>query len=199
MPNTNLNIQEAFDRAQLVAIGGSAGSFDPLLEILEGIPTHSQKVWIVMLHRQRQQKTQLVQLLEYHSSLPVKEAEDKEQLIGGHVYIAPANYHLLIEQDLSCELDAGNPVHFCRPSIDVLFDSLALSLGKNCCTILLSGANADGARGMEKVKSKGGLCLLQDPNSATYATMPEKASELKAYHALVPGTEFRSLIKRLHQ
>ena len=104
----------------------------------------------------------------------------------GHVYFAPPNYHLLVEADGGLALSADEPVNFSRPSIDVLFESLAHSFGRRALGILLSGANADGAAGLAAVKARGGLTWVQAPVTARVATMPEAALKLAEHHVLTP-------------
>ncbi len=182
---------------RLVAIGGSAGSFNPLLSLVEAIPSSSQQSWVVLLHRNSHTKSNLISLLQHHCKLKVKEAEDKEPLEPGVLYVAPSAYHLLLETDFSWQLDAGEPLWHCKPAIDVLFESVADAAGKEACGILLSGANQDGAQGLRRIKQKGGLCLLQDPKDAMYPSMPTAAIKLKAQHHLFTETQAGELIRQL--
>ncbi|TNE80666.1 MAG: chemotaxis protein CheB [Bacteroidetes bacterium] len=195
MIESNIHI-EPF-KGKLIAIGGSAGSFNPLLALLEAIPSASQHSWVVLLHRNSQKKSNLISLLQHHCKLKVKEAEDKEPLEPGVVYVAPSAYHLLLESNFSWQLDAGEPLWHCKPAIDVLFDSVADAAGKEACGILLSGANQDGAQGLRRMKLKGGLCLVQDPKDAMYPSMPSAATKLKAQHQLFSEAQSGQLIKQL--
>jgi len=193
------HIVKKFQACHLVSLNGSAGSFDGLLQFIEHIPAASNKIWLYTIHRKKAQKTQLIQLLQHHSKLPVKEAEDKEALKPGKIYVSPSNYHLLLEDDFSCELDAGEPVHFCRPSIDVLLESLARTSPELICAILFSGANGDGGEGMLKLHDKGGLCLVQDPADAQYPAMPQSALDRGAVHLSFSKKSIPELLKKLHQ
>src|SRR5690606_14100242 len=108
---------------------------------------------------------------------PVKEAEEKEFLRRGQVYLVPGDYHLLIERDGSVSLDISEKVHFSRPSIDVTLESAAEIYGEKLAVILLSGASPDGAEGLRQVKESGGLCMVQHPGSAEMSVMPKLAIE----------------------
>ena len=108
----------------------------------------------------------------------MKEAEDKEPIRGGVAYVAPPNYHLLVEPDLCLSLSSDEPVLYSRPSIDVLFESAADAYGNSVAAVVLTGANSDGARGLRAVADAGGLTLVQNPESAEARAMPEAALAL---------------------
>jgi two-component system chemotaxis response regulator CheB len=111
-------------------------------------------------------------------SLNIKEADEKENIQAGYVYFAPPNYHLLIENDKTFSLSTDEKVNYSRPSIDVLFESAANAYGPRLAAIILTGANNDGAEGLRRIKQKGGLVIVQDPQSAENSYMP--AAALKA-------------------
>jgi two-component system chemotaxis response regulator CheB len=121
------------------------------------------------------------QYLATRCALPVVEAEDKEPLHAGRVYLAPPDYHLLVE-DGTLALSLEAPVAFSRPSVDVLFESAADSYGPDMAAVVLTGANADGSRGVVTVRDAGGLVLAQDPEEAERAEMPEAAIATGAVH-----------------
>jgi two-component system, chemotaxis family, protein-glutamate methylesterase/glutaminase len=112
------------------------------------------------------------------SALTVKDADEKEAIRPGFVYFAPANYHLLIETDHTFSLSIDPKVNYSRPSIDVLFESAANVYGPRLIAILLTGANNDGAKGLQLIKEKGGLVIVQDPRSAEFSFMPEAALQV---------------------
>ena len=116
------------------------------------------------------------------------EPEDKEPIRPGTIYLAPQNYHLLVEDDHSFSLDYSEPVNFSRPSIDVSFESIAGLFRTHTLAILLSGANKDGAAGLGKVIKAGGLALIQSPETAHYPAMPKAAMDLNS-SALVQNPE----------
>ncbi|MFL6578025.1 MAG: chemotaxis protein CheB, partial [Povalibacter sp.] len=120
----------------------------------------------------------LPELLKRDCALPVKQAEDKEPLAPGTVYLAPPGYHLLLESHRAFALSIDAPVHFSRPSIDVLFESAADAYGRDLLAILLSGASSDGAAGLQEVHIAGGVTAVQAPDSAEAATMPAAALAL---------------------
>ena len=109
------------------------------------------------------------------TKLKVKEVEDKDYILPGHVYIAPPDYHLLLEDENTFSLDASEKIYFSRPSIDVTFESVAEVFGAAVIGILLSGANADGAIGLSKIQQAGGFTIVQDPESAEVDYMPRQA------------------------
>ncbi|MGV3767623.1 MAG: chemotaxis protein CheB [Chitinophagaceae bacterium] len=156
-------------------IGGSAGSIDVLLTMLPALKPDFNGVVILVLHRKRYDDAVLASLFTEKAKLPVKEAEEKERLQPGTVYLAPADYHLLLEKDHSFSLDYSEKVHYCRPSIDVSFESAADVFGNRMAAILLSGANADGVEGLKQVKNAGGFTIVQSPDFALVDYMPKQA------------------------
>jgi two-component system, chemotaxis family, protein-glutamate methylesterase/glutaminase len=139
----------------------------------------------------------LVEVLRNRCRLAVKEAEDKEPLRAGFVYVAPPNYHVLLERDRSLSLSVDDKVHFSRPSIDVLFESAAQAYGKAAAGVLLTGANEDGAHGLAAVRAAGGTTFVQDPETASIRTMPEAALRLNPQHRVVPLLEIASALGEL--
>ena len=160
---------------KLVIIGGSAGSLRALFHLLAPLEPAYPFSILLVLHRQSGQDTQLDEILSKRTGLASKEVEEKESIQPGCIYICPADYHVLIEENYTFSLDDSEKVNYSRPSIDVVFTSAADVYGKNLVGILLSGANADGADGLFYIKSKGGTTIVQDPADAGVAYMPEKA------------------------
>lgn len=158
----------------VVVIGGSAGSLEVLISMLEGLRNMNLAL-IVVIHRKGTLHSTLAELLNLRSVVMVKEAEEKEDVRAGYVYIAPADYHLLIEKNGTLSLDYSEKVNFSRPSIDVTFECAAQVYGDKAVGILLSGGNADGVEGMKKIKKAGGLCVVQDPATALVSFMPQHA------------------------
>ena len=158
----------------LIVIGGSAGSLDALLHILPMLESPPAPV-IIVLHRKYSNDTTLSDLFSTRTRLKVKEVEDKDPLKKGRIYIAPADYHLLIEKEKTFTLDDSEKINYSRPSIDVTFQSAADVFGEKLACILLSGANADGTEGFEYVQSLGGITIAQDPGSAEVPFMPRHA------------------------
>ncbi len=159
----------------LLLIGGSAGSLVVLLEVLPQITIKASVAIVIIVHRKNTPDSLLSELLASRSGLSVKEIEDKEPLLGGEVYIAPADYHILFETDDTISLDFSEKVNFSRPSIDVAFSSAAEVYKEKLSCLLLSGANADGVRGLEEVKALNGRPFVQDPDTAETPYMPQQA------------------------
>lgn len=159
----------------LIVIGGSAGSLDTILQVLSAFRINDRTALVIVLHRKSDSDSLLIDLFGVRSIFPVKEAEDKEQIQGGHAYLAPADYHLLLEKNHTFSLDYSEKINYSRPSIDVTFESAALSYGRNLLCVLLSGANADGTSGLRTVAQSAGTIIVQSPESAGVPFMPQYA------------------------
>lgn len=166
--------------SKLVVIGGSAGSLDVVLKIAASLPLQSCAAFVIVIHRRADAESILAGLLSGRTSLAVKEVEDKEDLHVNTIYVAPPDYHLLLEDRHTFSLDYSERLHFSRPSIDVTFESAAQVFGSHCLGILLSGANADGAAGLKKLHDVGGFTIAQEPSSADVSYMPQQAIALNA-------------------
>jgi len=161
---------------QLLIIGGSAGSLDILLELLSAIRPPADMAIVVIIHRKSgDDGSVLIEILKDKTGLAAEEAEEKIPLTGNTIYIAPGDYHLLIEKEKTFSLDASEKVNYSRPSIDVSFESAANAFGEKVIAILLSGANNDGTAGLIAVKHCGGITIVQEPSSAALSFMPEFA------------------------
>jgi two-component system chemotaxis response regulator CheB len=162
----------------LVTIGCSAGGIEALKKLLPAIRMDTSIAFVVVLHTSPDSETKFTELFSSLCNVPVKEAEDKENIEPGRIYFAPAGYHLLIESNRSFSLSTEEPVQFSRPSIDVLFESAAVALKREVLAIILTGANSDGAAGIKEVLECGGTALVEDPLTARYPTMPQAAIQL---------------------
>ena len=160
---------------QVVALVGSAGGLRCFVRVLEDLPAHLAAAVICVLHLQAAQPSMLAQILARASSLAVKEAEAGDVLEPGHVYVAPPDAHLVVRADGGLRLDTTPPIHFLRPSADVLLESLAAAYGADAMAIVLSGSGRDGALGAAAVKAAGGIVLAQDEESSEYFGMPAAA------------------------
>jgi two-component system chemotaxis response regulator CheB len=160
---------------EAIVIGGSAGALPVLQPILGAIVPPLRVPLLVVLHLREGRRSLLVDVLSRVTRLPVVEAEDKQVLSPGQVYVAPPGYHLLVEDKHSLALSLDRPEHYSRPSIDVLFESAALVFGASLLGVLLSGASADGAAGLSTITRCGGISIVQAPGSASHRTMPEAA------------------------
>ena len=165
---------------RIVVIGGSAGSLEVILQIINGIPKNPNAVFIIVVHRRNDKDSILENLLSYKALLPVKEVEDKEPIVNNTIYLAPPDYHLLVENENTFSLDSSEKVHFCRPSIDVTFESVSETFKSKVIAVLVSGANADGAQGLLATRRAGGHTIAQNPATAEVGFMPAQAINLQA-------------------
>jgi two-component system chemotaxis response regulator CheB len=170
----------------LIAIGTSLGGLNALLSVVRQLPRDLPAALVVVQHRGVSQDTGLVDLLQQHTALTVVEAEDKMALKPGIVFVAPADYHLLVEDRESLALSTDAAVRSARPSIDVLFESAADAYGDALIAVLLTGASADGAAGLARVKQRGGRAIVQDPATAECATMPSAGIAATAVDYVLP-------------
>ncbi len=161
---------------RVVAIGASIGGLEALNQLLPGLPRDYPWPVIVLLHASAgYRETRLDELLGLRSALPVREAEPRRPAQPGVIHVAPPGYHLLLEKDLRFALSVDEKVSYVRPSVDVLFDSVADACGPRCVGVILTGANDDGAEGLAAIRRAGGLALVQDPEQARARQMPEAA------------------------
>lgn len=159
----------------VVVMGGSAGGFKPFVTILSALSPDFPLPVLLVQHLHRNDDGLFARHLAKEVTIPVIEPCDKQPISGGHVYTAPADYHMLVERNGTIALSTEEKVHWSRPSIDVLFESAALAFGERVIAVILSGASADGAMGMGVIKAADGLTLAQDPYSAEYPLMPKSA------------------------
>lgn len=171
---------------EAAVIGVSAGGMHALKAIIPALPAEIALTIAVVQHLDARSDAFLPDYLNQLSAVRVKEAEDKEPLLPGTVYIAPPAYHLLIEPDKSFSLSVDEKVNFSRPSIDLLFESAAEAYRNALIGIILTGANSDGAKGLKAVKDNGGLAIVQDPLSAQAPFMPQAALKATAIDHLLP-------------
>ena len=158
-----------------IVIGVSAGGFDALHSLITQLPADFSLPIVIVQHRSANNSDYLAQHLNIHANIEVKGVVDKEPMCPGVVYIAPSDYHLLIERGAYFSLSRDDKVNYSRPSIDVLFESAADIYRLACLAIILTGKNDDGALGLEKVVAVGGTALVQDPLDAQASEMPRAA------------------------
>ncbi|MBS1960695.1 MAG: chemotaxis protein CheB [Bdellovibrionales bacterium] len=172
-------------RFDLIAIGCSAGGFDLLNDLLPRLPADFPAAIAVVIHIAPASRNGIVEVLAPKCRLPLKEAEDKELVRPATIYFAPPGYHLLVEPDRRFTLSVDEPVNYSRPSIDVLFESAAIAYRERLLGILLSGANSDGAAGLQSIRNLKGKIFVQDPKEATHPEMPRAALDLGPADAVV--------------
>jgi two-component system chemotaxis response regulator CheB len=162
-------------RYRAVVIGVSAGGIEALTLLLPALPAGFPVPVAIAQHRDPRADNFLAGYLDRLSRIAVSEAEDKEPFCAGHAYLAPAGYHLLLEADCTLSLSVDARVNHSCPSIDVLFESAADVFARSLIGIVLTGANADGAHGLKAIKARGGMAIVQDPETAQAAAMPRAA------------------------
>jgi len=209
----NPESQIANPKSQIVVIGASLGGLHALQTVLATLPAGFPLPVAIVQHREKDTDDTLRTLLQGCCSLPVIEPEDKEPILPGHVYLAPPDYHLLIDCGLRSadfgilrnpQSEIGNhfalsteaPVNYARPSVDVLFESAADAYHEQAIGVILTGANQDGAAGLAKIKQRGGLAIVQDPQTAEAPTMPEAAIAAVTVDLILPLEEIGAFLAR---
>lgn len=162
-------------RYEAVVMGVSAGGMKALRVILSGLGSRMITPVIIVQHRMESSDNYLITYLDERCRHKVKEAEEKEKISKGMIYIAPANYHLLVEKKGTLSLTVDEAVSYSRPSVDVLFETAALAYKNRLIGVILTGANSDGSMGVQKVKAAGGLTIAQNPDTAVSPVMPQAA------------------------
>lgn len=193
LPRKSLPIVDA------IVIGASAGGVEALLTLFAELPAHFRLPIIVVLHLPSERRSRLAEVFAQHVAMPVKEVDDKELIASGTLYFATPGYHVSVESDLSLSLSLEDRVHHSRPSIDILFESAADAFGRRLAGVLLTGANADGARGLAQIKEQGGFTLVQDPGTAQAPTMPEAALALKVPDYILSLSEIGQMLTELER
>lgn len=181
-----------------VLIGGSAGSFQTILSLLEALPKNYPFPIFLILHRLKNVRSGFIEALSIKSKVNLLEPEDKNIIEEGNIYLAPANYHMYIEFDNTISLSIEEPVNHSRPSIDITFSSAANSLRDKTIAVLLSGANKDGAAGLKDISEAGGITVIQDPNDAQIQTMPQAALDMFKVDKIMSAEEIINYISKLH-
>jgi two-component system chemotaxis response regulator CheB len=184
-------------RYDAVAIGVSTGGLRALDAILRPLPGDYPLPLLIVQHIDRDAGSGLASLLDARCALRVKEADDQGEIVPGTAYLAPANYHLLVENRKRLALSVDPHVSFARPSIDVLFESAADVFGPHLIGVVLTGANFDGAEGLKRVKARGGLAIVQEPEDAEAAQMPRAALAATEVDHVVPLDRIAALLNKL--
>jgi two-component system, chemotaxis family, protein-glutamate methylesterase/glutaminase len=181
-----------------VLIGASAGGTSALKAILAPLPSNFPVPILVVQHVHPLQKSASLVHVTHNPALIIKDADQNESLQAGHVYFAPPNYHLLVEEDRTLSLSIDPKVNFTRPAVDVLFESAVDAFGAlPLVGIVLSGANNDGAAGLRYLKQRGGLSIVQDPASAEVSYMPQAAIQAAHPAHILPPEKIGALLVRL--
>jgi len=160
---------------EAIVIGVSSGGMTALKFIFSTLPAGFSIPIIIVQHVSPRSDNEWIKLLNEKSNLTIKEADEKEKIKPGNVYIAPSNYHLLVEKDKTFSLTIDERVNYARPSIDVLFETAAEAYKNKLIGVILTGSNNDGAIGIKRIKECGGLVIIQDPETAESSYMPASA------------------------
>lgn len=159
----------------ITLVGGSAGSYNLIVEIIESLPSQFSGALVIVIHRNPKYKTKIEDTLSKRLHRDIIQAGDKMDILQNMIYFAVPGYHLLIEPDHTFSLDISDPVQFSRPSIDVLFETAAEVYKERCTAFLLSGGNKDGSDGLHVIHQMGGKTVIQSPEDALIPTMPQHA------------------------
>lgn len=184
-------------RVDAVVIGASAGGIQALSTLLPALSSGTRASIFIVIHLPRDKPSVLAGILARKCALPVHEAEDKEPVLPGIVYVAPTNYHLLIDEGPRISLSADDPVHHSRPSIDVLFESAVEIYRDRLLGMILTGANEDGARGLAAIKDGGGLTVVQSPDTALAPLMGMAALALRPADFVLPLEQIAEALRTL--
>lgn len=187
-------------RFDAVVIGASAGGLNALKTLFLGLDRTFSLPLIIVQHISPDSDNYLIHILNDLKIISVKEADEKEEPMAGMAYIAPPNYHLLIEPDHLFTLTVDERVNYARPSIDVLFETAAEAWRDRLIGIILTGANSDGSKGLKRIKELGGLVIVQDPDTAEADSMPRAAILSTAVDYVLPLDEIAPMLNELdHQ
>jgi two-component system chemotaxis response regulator CheB len=182
----------------IVVVGASWGGLHAVSDLLAVIPPEVDLPLVLAQHRAADsERDSLEALLQRHTRRPVREAGDKDAIRPGHVYVAPPDYHLLVDAEGTFALSVDERVQYARPSVDVLFESAADAYGERTIGIVLTGANADGAAGLLAIQDVGGVTIVQDPETAEARQMPDAAIRATAADAVLPVDEMGKFLKGL--
>lgn len=184
--------------AKIVVMGTSLGGLRAVETVLGALPKHFSLPVVIVQHRVSDADGRLVELLQKHCVLPVSEPDDKDPIEAGHVYVAPPNYHLQVEC-VGFSLATDAPVHYARPSIDVLFETAADAFGPRVVGVLMTGASQDGAQGLARIVSRGGLAFVQDPTTAESRVMPDAGLQATKVDRVLSTSEIGRQLVTLHR
>jgi len=184
-------------RIEAIVIGASAGGVEALGLILPALPATFRPSLLIVLHLPRERPSLLVEIYEKRCAVPIREADDKEPIEPGTVYFAPPDYHMLVERNRQIALSTDEPVHFSRPSVDVLFESAADVYGNRLLGMILTGANEDGAAGLHAIHRAGGVTVVQRPDSAKAPLMVVSALQRNPADFVLSLAEIAALLKGL--
>ncbi len=181
----------------IILIGGSAGSYTLIIDMIEALPEIFSPAIIIVIHRNPKFTTKIEDTLSARLKKKIVQAEDKATILKGEIYFAAPGYHLLIEPDKTFSLDLSERVRFSRPSIDVLFETAAEVYLDHCTAFLLSGANQDGTDGVKQLQQMGSKVIVQSPTEALISTMPKHAIEANGHVEIYSNRQIISYFRNL--
>lgn len=191
------HIKQQWAQSRVLLLGGSAGSFKLLFKLVKLLPKNLGKTVIIVIHRKKNFFSEIEKLFAENSRMLLAEISDKEPVRINTIYIAPPNYHTLIENEGFFSLDVSEPVWYSKPSIDVTFESVAEVYEQQVTAVLFSGANQDGAEGLLKLRQKGALTIAQDPQEAEMSEMPQSAIDIHAAQYVLRTDEIFELLENI--
>ena len=180
----------------VAVVGTSWGGLAALRTLVAGLPETFQMAIVLVQHRHKDSDHLLRALLQERCALEVCEVEDKMPIEHGRIYVAPPDYHTLVEPG-HFSLSTEAPVRYSRPSIDVTFASAADSYAHRTVGIVLTGANADGSEGLSRISERGGMAIVQDPATAESRVMPEAATRRVPRAKVMPLVEIVAFVASL--
>jgi two-component system chemotaxis response regulator CheB len=173
----------------VVGIAASAGGLNALTKVLGALPSDFPAAVVIVQHLDPRHRSLMAEILNRHSALPVKEAQEGDRLTGGSIYVAPPNQHLLVNPNGTLSLSQSELVHFVRPSADLLFDSLAASYKERCIAVVLTGSGSDGSMGVQAIDRMGGTVIAQDEATSEFFSMPSAAISTGGVDFVLPLDE----------
>jgi len=179
---------------EAVVIGASAGGLHALTQLFEALPGNYPLPVMVVQHRSKDERGLLEEILQERCDIRVQQADEKESIKNGTVYIAPPDYHLLVGSDMAFSLTTDEKVNFARPSIDVLFETAAEVYKEKLIGIILTGANNDGSKGMETINRFNGFTIAQDPKEAEFPAMPKSAINGRSVKSVLTLAEIKNFL-----
>ena len=182
---------------QAIVVGASAGGFHAVSQILGKLPPDFPIPLIVVQHRAKESQELFEEVLQRKCRIKIKQADEKEKIQSGNVYVAPPDYHLLIESDRTFSLSSDPPVQYSRPSIDVLFETAALAYKDKLVGIIHTGSNSDGAAGISAISKRGGVTIAQEPAEAQYALMAQASIDTHHVQHVWRLSEIRDFLQTL--
>jgi two-component system chemotaxis response regulator CheB len=182
---------------EVVALAASAGGLHALTQVLAGLPMRFAAAILIVQHLDPRHRSLLAEILGRRTLLRVKQAEEGDQVRHATVFIAAPDRHLVANSDGSLSLSSAEAVHFSRPSVDLLFTSVATSYGPRAIAVVLSGSGSDGSAGARAIKDRGGLVIAQDPKTAAFTGMPASAIRAGAVDLVLPLPEIAGALVRL--